>query len=127
MLKKFLLKKYVIVFIVMLLSVSTYSMASDVTIPNSMSSTEKESKKQQVLGQITEYLDSDIQTEGKVIELSDMFTDLYDIDGIITGYMIPLISKNKEIGYVSISILNNNCIVQEIFIEDNATKNSKTR
>ena len=87
----------------------------------------KEIIRQSALGQIAEYLESDSQTKGKAIDLSDEFIYLYDIDGAVSGYMIPVMSMGKEIGYISASILETNCIVQDIYIEDNALEKFKEK
>ncbi len=87
----------------------------------------KEIIRQSALGQITEYLESDSQTKGKAIDLSDEFIDLYDIDGAVSGYMIPLMNMGKEIGYISASVLDTKCIVQDIYIEDNALEKFKEK
>lgn len=87
----------------------------------------KEIIRQSALDQITEYLESDSQTKGKAIDLSDEFIDLYDIDGAVSGYMIPLMNMGKEIGYISASVLDTKCIVQDIYVEDNALEKFKEK
>lgn len=87
----------------------------------------KEIIRQSALGQIAEYLQSDSQTKGKAIDLSDEFIDLCDIDGAVSGYMIPLMNMGKEIGYISVSVLDTKCIVQDIYIEGNALEKFKEK
>lgn len=41
--------------------------------------------------------------------------------------MIPVVSMGKEIGYISASSLEANCIVQDIHIEDNALEKFKEK
>lgn len=56
------------------------------------------------------------------VKLSNNFVNLYDVEGNLFAYMIPILYANNQIGYITIGAAENNCSVYEITFNDNAEK-----
>ncbi|MGO4109708.1 hypothetical protein [Paenibacillus sp. YAF4_2] len=69
---------------------------------------------------IKHYLKDDFQTQGKKITPSDNILPLYDFEGNLFAYMVPLLEANKEIGFITVGALADGYDVYSVRIEDNA-------
>lgn len=77
-------------------------------------------------GHINGYLKTDWQTADRNLTPSNDFVNLYDIDGNLYAYMVPLIEDGvDEVGYITITAIDNAYSFYEIYIKDNAVKQMK--
>ncbi|OGX60795.1 MAG: hypothetical protein A2189_06340, partial [Paenibacillus sp. RIFOXYA1_FULL_44_5] len=67
---------------------------------------------------IRNYLSQDVQTHGMQLKASDSFINVYDTDNNLFAYLVPLLNKNKEIGYITIGSLEDGYDSYDIFIQD---------
>ncbi|WP_127532995.1 hypothetical protein [Paenibacillus kobensis] len=69
---------------------------------------------------IKHYLKDDVQTQGKKLSASDDLLPLYDFEGNLFAYMVPLLEAKKEIGFITVGALTDGYDVYSVRIEDNA-------
>lgn len=81
---------------------------------------------------INGYMKNDLQTIGRKIEPSKSIIDLYDLEGNVFAYLVPLIDSDihEEIGYITIGAISDGYDFYEININDTIVekiKNSTNR
>ena len=68
---------------------------------------------------IQDYLKTDLQTIGKTITASPDFINLYDLNSNLFAYMVPLMEKGNEIGYITVGAIDDAYATYEINIQNN--------
>lgn len=66
------------------------------------------------------YLKDDIQTKGRIVQASENFVPLYDLEDHIFAYLVPLLEGEQEIGYITLGAIEDGYDAYDIFIKDNA-------
>lgn len=73
------------------------------------------------------YMATDWQTEGRDIMPSTNFVDLYDVNGELFAYMVPLLEGEAEIGYITMPARNTGLTFYEIHIYENTVEAEQIR
>ncbi|WP_458462510.1 hypothetical protein [Paenibacillus sp.] len=68
------------------------------------------------------YLADDIQTKDRIITASTNLIPLYDLRDQIIAYAVPLLEREREIGYISVGALRDGYDAYDIFIDDSAVQ-----
>ncbi|NGZ77191.1 hypothetical protein [Saccharibacillus alkalitolerans] len=76
---------------------------------------------------INGYLKDDWQTKGLNLKPSPNQIPLYDLESNVIAYMIPLLSGDQEIGYISIGALRDSYDAYDIFIDDQVVQSIRDR
>lgn len=76
---------------------------------------------------INGYLKDDWQTKGLTLTPSADQIPLYDLENNIIAYMVPLLSDDQEIGYISIGALRDSYDAYDIFIDDQVVQSIRER
>lgn len=80
-----------------------------------------------VKSHIANYMKNDNQTKGKNITPSSNFINLYDLNGNLFAYVVPLLENGKEeLGYITVGAVEDGYNAYEISIDPNALKNLKS-
>lgn len=76
---------------------------------------------------INGYLKNDWQTKGLTLTPSADQIPLYDLENNMIAYMVPLLSEDQEIGYISIGALRDSYDAYDIFIDDQVVQSVRER
>lgn len=68
------------------------------------------------------YLADDIQTKDRIITASTNLIPLYDLRDQIIAYAVPLLEREREIGYISVGALRDGYDAYDIFIDDSVVQ-----